>query len=87
MFLIINSTIFVVKKINMQGAPIFGKVELWVKVSSNIIKEEYTDSGMVITGNYLIIVENETADAESTVTSTGTLYELSNIKKYRTHAK
>lgn len=71
----------------MQGAPIFGKVELWVKKSNNVIKEEYTDSGMVITGNYLIIVENETADADSTVTSTGTLYELSEIKRYKTHAK
>jgi hypothetical protein len=71
----------------MQGAPIFGKVELWVKNSTNITKEEYTDSGMVITGNYLIIVENETADAENTVTSTGTLYELSTVVKYKTHAK
>ena len=71
----------------MQGAPIFGKVELWVKSGNGVSKSEYTDSGMVITGNYLIIVENETADAESTVTSTGTLYELSDIKKYRTHAK
>ena len=71
----------------MQGAPIFGKVELWIRDSANLIKSEYTDSGMVITGNYLIIVENETADAENTVTSTGTLYELSTVAKYRTHAK
>lgn len=71
----------------MQGAPIFGKIQLWVRELDNIIKEEYTDSGMVITGNYLIIVENETADADNTVTSTGTLYNLSEVIKYKTHAK
>lgn len=71
----------------MQGAPIFGKIELWVRELDNIIKKEYTDSGMVITGNYLIIVENDTADADNTVTSIGTLYELSDIIKYKTHAK
>ncbi len=71
----------------MQGAPIFGKVELWVKSGNGVSKSEYIDSGMVITGNYLIIVENETADAENTVTSTGTLFNLSDVVRYKTHAK
>ena len=87
MFLIINSTIFAVKFLNMQGAPIFGKVELWYKDGNGIVKYEYTDSGMVITGNYLIIVENETTDADNTVTSTGTLFNLSEVVRYKTHAK
>jgi hypothetical protein len=71
----------------MQGAPIFGKVELWYKDGNSIVKSEYIDSGMVITGNYLIIVENEISDAENTVTSTGTLFNLSDVVRYKTHAK
>ncbi len=71
----------------MQGAPIFGKVELWVKSGNGVCKSEYTDTAMVITGNYLIIVENETADSENTVTSTGTLFNLSEVVRYKTHAK
>tara|TARA_B100000927_G_scaffold45106_5_gene32593 strand:+ start:580 stop:795 length:216 start_codon:yes stop_codon:yes gene_type:complete len=71
----------------MQGAPIFGKIELLIKDKGGINKEEYYDSGMVITGNYIIIVVNERDDVETTNSSTGIIYKMEDIKSYRTHAK
>ena len=71
----------------MQGAPIFGKIELLIKDKDKINKEEYYDSGMVITGNYIIIVVNERDDVETTNSSTGIIYNIEDIKSYRTHAK
>ena len=71
----------------MQGAPIFGKIELLIKDNNRINKEEYYDSGMVITGNYIIIVVNERDDVETTNSSTGIIYKMEDIKSYRTHAK
>jgi hypothetical protein len=71
----------------MQGAPIFGKIELLIKEKNKINKEEFYDSGMVITGDYIIIVVNERDDVETTNSSTGIIYNMGDIKSYRTHAK
>jgi hypothetical protein len=71
----------------MQGAPIFGKIELLIKEKNKINKEEFYDSGMVITGDYIIIVVNERDDVETTNSSTGIIYNMKDIKSYRTHAK
>lgn len=71
----------------MQGAPIFGKIELLIKENEKVNREEFYDSGMVITGNYIIIVVNERDDVESTNSSTGIIYNMEDIKSYRTHAK
>jgi hypothetical protein len=72
----------------MQGAPKFGKVELLLKdgkESVNLI--EYDDCGMVITGDYIIIVIDEKTDIETTNTSTGIIYHMNEVSKYKTHAK
>lgn len=72
----------------MQGAPKFGKVELILKDDkNNRTKVEYDDCGMVITGDYIIIVIDEKSDIETTNTSTGIIYHMSEISKYKTHAK
>ena len=71
----------------MQGLPIFGKVEVWVKNGNSTIKSEYIDSGILITGDYLIIVKNETMDGDNTITSTGTLFNLSELIRYKTYTK
>jgi hypothetical protein len=74
----------------MQGAPKFGKVELLIKEaihSDSIEKLTYDDCGMVITGDYLIIVEDEKENIETTKTSTGTIFNLSQVKSYKTHSK
>lgn len=70
----------------MQGAPKFGKVELIVKEGNNLKKLEYDDCGMVITGDYIIIVEDEKDDVETSTTSTGTIYHMSEVSKYKTHS-
>lgn len=71
----------------MQGAPKFGKVELLLKQGDSREKVEYDDCGMVITGDYVIIVIDEKSDVETTNTSTGIVYHMSEIEKYKTHAK
>lgn len=71
----------------MQGAPKFGKVELILKEGDNRERISYDDCGMVITGNYIIIVEDEKSDVETTTTSTATIYNISEIAQYKTHAK
>ncbi len=77
----------------MQGAPKFGKVELILKngkdgtFESSRTKVEFDDCGMVITGDYIIIVVDEKTDVETTTTSTGTIYHMSKVHSYKTHAK
>lgn len=72
----------------MQGAPIFGKIELLIKQpNGSVNREEWFDSGLVITGDYLIVVVNETDDVETTTTSTGLIHHLSTIESYKTHQK
>jgi hypothetical protein len=72
----------------MQGAPIFGKVEIWVmEDNKSVTKHEYNDTGMAITGDYLIIVENNVVTADNNASSTGTIFHMSKIKKYKTYAK
>lgn len=67
----------------MQGAPTFNKIELLIKEKENIIKEEFYDSGMVITGDYIIIVTKQMSDN----TNTGLIYNLKDIKSYKTQTK
>jgi len=71
----------------MQGAPKFSKVELILKDGENRDIIEYVDCGMVITGDYIIIVEDEKDIEETTTNSTGTIYHINEIAQYKTHAK
>jgi hypothetical protein len=74
----------------MQGAPKFGKVELLLKSKDNPLSRDrvvYDDCGMVITGDYIIIVIDEKSDIETTNTSTGKIYHMSEIDSYKTHAQ
>lgn len=71
----------------MHVAPKFGKVELLLKEGSSIKKETFDDCGMIITGDYLIIVEDSKEDINTTTTSVGTLYHLKEIHSYKTHSK
>lgn len=71
----------------MQGAPKFGKVELILKEGQNRNRIEYNDCGMVITGDYIIIVIDEKNDVETTNTSTGKIFHMSQVDSYKTHAQ
>tara|TARA_R110001606_G_scaffold117702_2_gene247431 strand:+ start:52 stop:264 length:213 start_codon:yes stop_codon:yes gene_type:complete len=67
----------------MNGAPKFSKIELLIKSGDSTNNIEYRDCGMVITGNYIIIVGYE-GDSKAKISSTGTIYNISEIVKYKT---
>ncbi|NIQ15417.1 MAG: hypothetical protein GTO02_13775 [Candidatus Dadabacteria bacterium] len=81
----------------MQGAPKFSKVEIIFiepvdnidpsKIGSKTNKVSFDDVGMVITGDYIILVLDEKSDMDNPKSSTGYIYPISNIKSYTTHAK
>ena len=71
----------------MQGAPKFRKVELILKDGESRDVIEYDDCGMVVTGDYIIISEDEKDIIETSVSSTGTIYHMSEVVQYKTHTK
>ena len=44
----------------MPGAPVYEKVELLVKEGKNVINVTHENSGMVITGNHILIITETT---------------------------
>lgn len=69
-------------------APKFGKVELLIRtgIGSRTV-ETYEDCGLMITGDYIIVILDEKDDINNTLTSTGTIFNLKDIVSYKTHAK
>lgn len=65
-------------------APKFSKVELLRKVGLSINSEEYQDCGLVITGDYLFIIEEVRETPTSPLISTGRIFPLSEILSYKT---
>jgi hypothetical protein len=61
----------------MPGAPIYEKVELLVKEGSNIINVVHKNSGMVITGNNLLII------TETEGGTKGKVYQMEEIDGYQ----
>jgi hypothetical protein len=77
---------------NMQGAPKFSKVEVMLRDSESTDKYfpktttlTFHDAGLVITGDYLVVVVDEKNEIENTISSTGQIYELKDVRAYRTH--
>jgi hypothetical protein len=82
----------------MNTAPKYSKVELLVKVNvqsqdglrtknkefPQTTKLEFSDAGLIITGDYIIVVEDE-VNPEHSLTSTGRLFHMSEISAYRTY--
>ena len=74
-------------------APKFSKVELLVKEALNtkdlpsVTRLEFLDSGLMITGDYIIVIIDERDDINNTLTSTGKIYPLKDIVSYKTHAQ
>jgi hypothetical protein len=68
--------------------PVYKKIFILKKINSfnsshSIIKETYENSGLVITGNYMIITSDVTD--ENSLKSTGVIIHLDNIDSYQTH--
>lgn len=75
----------------MNTVPKFGKVEILLytdlkdkTLTTNI---SYEDCGLILTGDYLIIVIDERDNINNSNTSTGKIYHLSEVKAYKTHAQ
>lgn len=69
-------------------APKFGKVELLVKtVGNSRTLETFDDCGLMITGDYIIVILDEKDDINNTLTSTGNIFNLKDIVSYKTHTK
>jgi len=72
----------------MQTAPKYSKIELIIEegvISKDLITHE--DCGMFISGDNLIIVEDVKDETGETNTVTeGTIYQLKNVKQYKTYA-
>ena len=61
----------------MPGAPIYEKVELLVKEGSNVINVVHKNSGMVITGNHILII------TETKGGTKGKVYKMEEIEGYQ----
>jgi hypothetical protein len=71
-------------------APKFGKVELLLRKTKESLSSErveFNDCGLMITGNYIIIILDERNDVNNTLTSTGNIFNLENVISYKTHAQ
>jgi hypothetical protein len=69
-------------------APKFGKVELLIRTGGNSrTLETFEDCGLMITGDYMIVILDEKDDINNTLTSTGNIFNLKDIVSYKTHAK
>ena len=71
--------------------PKFGKVELLLKtdpknplLTTNI---SFDDCGLMITGDYIIVILDERDENLRTLTSTGKIFPLKDIDSYKTHAQ
>lgn len=79
----------------MQTAPKYSKIELITKYNLNqttkLVEEEFItfeDCGMFISGDHLIIVQDVKDNTGETNTATeGTVFNLVNIKQYKTYAQ
>ena len=76
----------------MNRAPKFGKIELLLKEETNdkaiqsTNKIEFLDCGLMITGDYIIVIIDEKDELNNTLTSTGRIFNLKDVSAYKTHA-
>jgi len=75
----------------MSKAPTYSKIELLVKTTNeNVIRQEFFDSAMMISGDNVIIISEKidiaTEEGQKfNVITTGQIFNLKNIKSYRTY--
>jgi hypothetical protein len=72
-------------------APKFGKVELLLKTDDSslpsTINISFEDCGLMITGDYIIVIIDERDEIKDALTSTGKIFPLKDIAAYKTHSK
>jgi hypothetical protein len=67
------------------SAPKFGKIVLLLKDKEGkpTDKEEFLDSAIVITGNYVIITEENSSDVNIPASVSGKIFEMKDIHSYK----
>jgi hypothetical protein len=72
-------------------APKFGKVELLVKTQDTHLPSttniKFEDCGLMITGDYIIVIIDERDEINNTLTSTGKIFSLKEVVAYKTHSR
>jgi hypothetical protein len=77
---------------NINKTSTFGKVEILLKdVNSSVsiasvTKIEFYNCGLMITGDYIVVVIDEKDDINNNLTSTGRIFNLKDVSAYKTHA-
>jgi len=76
-------------------APKYSKIELLLNTDKithitqregSVEKLEFLDCGLMITGDYLVVIIDEQDEMKNTLTSTGKIFPMAKIKAYKTHA-
>jgi len=69
----------------INSAPKFRKILLLIKDEENkpVDSLEYLDSSMIITGNYVIITEEQNVNIDEPSSITGIIYEMKQIHSYK----
>ena len=77
----------------MNRAPKFGKIELLLKQPRTsdmgiqpTERVEFLDSGLMITGDHIIVIIDERDELNNTLTSTGKIFNLNDVLAYKTHS-
>ena len=77
----------------MNRAPKFGKIELLIRDNSHNdplfkseTKIEFDDCGLMITGDYIIVIIDEKDELNNTLTSTGRIFNMRDVSAYKTHS-
>ncbi len=65
-------------------APKFSKVELIVKKGASLNSEVFQDCGLILTGDYIIVVEESRTSDISSLATKGIIFNLSEISSYQT---
>lgn len=77
--------------------PKYSKIEIKIKGKVNQYEDglkvslpsttvlTFEDAGLVITGNFIIVVIDEKHDINNTLSSTGQIFNLHEVISYRTH--
>lgn len=82
---------------NPNNIPTFRKVELLLRTNSekklkgevdiqSIEKVEFENCGLMITGDYIILVTDDRDKQTKKLQSTGRIFNLSQVSAYKTHA-
>lgn len=70
----------------MNSAPKFSKIELLLKHGDSIEKKEFLDCALVMSGDYLVVVLDEKNELQKSHTTTGEIFNMKDVKAYKTHA-